>query len=119
MSDDYPTPPQVDIRPTEDIAFVINSSGTTGPRKAVLLTHYNFVANILQQRWAMFMYDITRYCVGGCVCVYVGVDLCRRLLYMMYTNVDVDIAATTSTGRDTGTVTHIHVGLLYVRMHRR
>ena len=36
------------IRPREDLAFLVYSSGTTGLPKGVCLSHYNVVANILQ-----------------------------------------------------------------------
>lgn len=36
------------LRPREDLAFLVYSSGTTGLPKGVRLTHYNVVANLLQ-----------------------------------------------------------------------
>ncbi|MDH5199810.1 MAG: AMP-binding protein [Candidatus Bathyarchaeota archaeon] len=39
-------PAQLD--PREDLAAVLYTSGTTGPPKGVMLTHYNLVANALQ-----------------------------------------------------------------------
>lgn len=36
------------VRPREDLAFLVYSSGTTGLPKGVRLTHYNVVANLLQ-----------------------------------------------------------------------
>ncbi|XP_013395812.1 4-coumarate--CoA ligase 2-like [Lingula anatina] len=42
-------PDDVNISP-QDVAFLPFSSGTTGPPKCVMLTHYNIVANLLQMR---------------------------------------------------------------------
>jgi len=39
------------IRPKEDLAFLVYSSGTTGLPKGVCLTHHNIVANILQAEY--------------------------------------------------------------------
>jgi len=36
------------VDPREDLAAVLYTSGTTGPPKGVMLTHYNLVANALQ-----------------------------------------------------------------------
>ncbi|MEV4418058.1 AMP-binding protein [Catellatospora sp. NPDC049609] len=41
-------PPQVDIDPVTSLAVLPYSSGTTGATKAVMLTHGNLVANIVQ-----------------------------------------------------------------------
>ena len=41
-------PPEVDIDPREDVAVLPSSSGTSGFPKAVMLTHYNLVANLCQ-----------------------------------------------------------------------
>jgi acyl-CoA synthetase (AMP-forming)/AMP-acid ligase II len=46
-SSDAP-PPRVDIDPSEDLAVLPYSSGTTGFPKGVMLTHRNLVANIVQ-----------------------------------------------------------------------
>src|SRR5690348_1768814 len=35
-------------KPKEDICFLPYSSGTTGVSKGVMITHYNFVSNVLQ-----------------------------------------------------------------------
>lgn len=39
---------QTEVRPRTDLAFLVYSSGTTGLPKGVCLTHYNVVANLLQ-----------------------------------------------------------------------
>jgi len=45
----YPaSPPKVDINPREDVAAIVATGGTTGLSKGVLLTHYNLVANAMQ-----------------------------------------------------------------------
>ena len=41
-------PPEVDYDPSDDLAVLPYSSGTTGLPKGVMLTHRNLVANILQ-----------------------------------------------------------------------
>ncbi|TEU12780.1 long-chain fatty acid--CoA ligase, partial [Candidatus Bathyarchaeota archaeon] len=37
-----------EVDPKEDLAVILYTSGTTGPPKGVMLTHYNLVANALQ-----------------------------------------------------------------------
>ncbi len=39
--------PEVQINPKEDLLCMIHSSGTTGPPKGVMLTHYNIIANCM------------------------------------------------------------------------
>jgi len=41
-----PNPPKVDINPTEDLALVIYTGGTTGVPKGAALTHSNFVYDV-------------------------------------------------------------------------
>lgn len=40
--------PQVEINPREDLAHLAYTGGTTGLPKAVMLTHFNVVSNVLQ-----------------------------------------------------------------------
>jgi len=51
-----PAPPAVDIKPKEDIAAIEYTGGTTGFPKGAMLTHYNLVANAIQNaawlRWS-------------------------------------------------------------------
>ena len=46
------TPPDVKVEPAEDVVVLPYSSGTTGVSKAVMLTHRNLVANVLQSEAA-------------------------------------------------------------------
>ncbi|MFC1957737.1 long-chain fatty acid--CoA ligase [Chloroflexota bacterium] len=43
-----PKPLQLNIRPKEDAAAIVYTGGTTGLPKGVMLTHYNLVANAIQ-----------------------------------------------------------------------
>jgi long-chain acyl-CoA synthetase len=45
-----PTVGQADIEPTEDLAMLAYTGGTTGMSKGVMLTHFNLVANAFQTR---------------------------------------------------------------------
>ncbi len=43
-----PKPPKIKINPTEDVAVLQYTGGTTGLPKGAMLTHYNMLANALQ-----------------------------------------------------------------------
>ncbi|MFC1932701.1 long-chain fatty acid--CoA ligase [Chloroflexota bacterium] len=43
-----PSPSEVDLKPKEDIAAIEYTGGTTGLPKGAMLTHYNLVANAMQ-----------------------------------------------------------------------
>ena len=43
-----PNPPEVEINPTEDVALLFFTGGTTGVPKGPMLTHYNLTTNIMQ-----------------------------------------------------------------------
>jgi len=43
-----PSPPKFDLKPKEDIAAIEYTGGTTGLPKGAMLTHYNLVANAIQ-----------------------------------------------------------------------
>jgi long-chain acyl-CoA synthetase len=49
-----PVPPQVEINPREDLAYLAFTGGATGVPKGVMLTHYNRHTNIMQLvPWAL------------------------------------------------------------------
>jgi long-chain acyl-CoA synthetase len=49
-----PNPPIVEINPTEDLALLPFTGGTTGIPKGTMLTHYNITTNIIQSlHWIM------------------------------------------------------------------
>jgi len=48
-----PNPPQVDIDPVEDLAYLSFTGGATGVPKGVMITHYNKVCTIRQMTWML------------------------------------------------------------------
>ncbi|NVM32039.1 MAG: AMP-binding protein, partial [Candidatus Helarchaeota archaeon] len=49
-----PKPPKVEINPTEDLALLPFTGGTTGVPKGTMLTHYNITTNVIQSiQWMM------------------------------------------------------------------
>ncbi len=72
-----PLPPPSPINPREDVAVIVYTGGTTGPSKGVLLTHYNLVANAMQNA-AWFGWSSQDIVIGllpfyhswgGCTCI--------------------------------------------------
>ena len=43
-----PNPPKIEINPTEDVAVLFFTGGTTGVPKGTMLTHHNLTTNIIQ-----------------------------------------------------------------------
>ncbi|MDP6126950.1 MAG: long-chain fatty acid--CoA ligase [Dehalococcoidales bacterium] len=70
-------PPHISIRPRDDVAAIVYTGGTTGLAKGVLLTHYNLVANAMQNNaWFGWSHqDIIigllpfYHSWGGCTCL--------------------------------------------------
>jgi long-chain acyl-CoA synthetase len=48
-----PKPPQVDIDPVEDLAYLSFTGGATGLPKGVMITHYNRACNVRQAMWLL------------------------------------------------------------------
>ena len=72
-----PTPPEFAVMPQEDVAVIVYTGGTTGLSKGVLLTHYNLVANAVQNAsWFGWSPDDTVIALlpfyhswGACTCI--------------------------------------------------
>jgi long-chain acyl-CoA synthetase len=53
-----PQPPNVEIDPTEDLALIIYTGGTTGVPKGAALTHANFVSNLYAlDEWGQLVHE--------------------------------------------------------------
>jgi len=53
-----PAPPQVTIKPLEDLALIIYTGGTTGVPKGAALTHANFMHNLLAlDHWGLLVHE--------------------------------------------------------------
>ncbi len=48
-----PDPPQVEIDPVQDLAYLSFTGGATGVPKGVMITHYNRACNIAQALWLL------------------------------------------------------------------
>ncbi|WP_262173770.1 long-chain-fatty-acid--CoA ligase [Saccharococcus sp. Marseille-Q5394] len=57
--------PNVPINPMEDVAFIQYTGGTTGNAKGVMLTHYNIVGYIIQNRVFYFLRENEEITLGN------------------------------------------------------
>jgi long-chain acyl-CoA synthetase len=48
IQDNDPRPPEVEVNPTEDLAILAFTGGSTGVPKGVMITHFQRLANVLQ-----------------------------------------------------------------------
>jgi len=53
IAEHEPVPPQVDIDPEEDLAYLSFTGGATGVPKGVMITHYSRASNIRQALWLL------------------------------------------------------------------
>ena len=53
IAEHEPKPPQVDIDPVEDLAYLSFTGGATGVPKGVMITHYNRACNVRQTIWVL------------------------------------------------------------------
>ncbi len=68
-----PSPPQVEISPKEDLAYLAFTGGATGAPKGVMLTHFNRYSNVLQSMaWAMSKLEKS---IRGKASICIGVPL--------------------------------------------
>lgn len=68
-----PHPPQVEINPREDLAYLAFTGGATGVPKGVMLTHFNRYANVMQAMpWALAKLEKS---IRGKASILIGVPL--------------------------------------------
>ncbi len=53
LEEHEPKPPQVEIDPVEDLAYLAFTGGATGVPKGVMITHYNRACNVRQGMWLL------------------------------------------------------------------
>jgi long-chain acyl-CoA synthetase len=53
VAEHEPKPPQVEINPREDLAYLSFTGGATGVPKGVMITHYNRACNVRQATWLL------------------------------------------------------------------
>ncbi|MFC2069738.1 long-chain fatty acid--CoA ligase [Chloroflexota bacterium] len=77
LKDYPPSPPEFTVKPKDDTAAIVYTGGTTGLPKGVLLTHYNLIANAMQNA-AWFDWNDRDIVIGllpfyhswgGCTCI--------------------------------------------------
>ncbi|HQD05729.1 MAG TPA: AMP-binding protein [Bacillota bacterium] len=64
-----PHPPQVHVKPREDLAYLAFTGGATGQPKGVMLSHFNRLANVLQGFPWMMAASESRICGRGSVMI--------------------------------------------------
>ncbi|MDY6851636.1 MAG: AMP-binding protein, partial [Thermodesulfobacteriota bacterium] len=53
-----PKPPDIDINPSEDLALIVYTGGTTGVPKGASLVHSNFVSNVMMlDEWGLLPHE--------------------------------------------------------------
>ncbi len=89
-------PAQVEIKPKEDVVTILYTGGTTGGPKGVMLTHYNLVANAIQNavwfEWSQRNVVIGLlpfyHTWGGCTCINSPVYAGARVIIIPHFNIE-------------------------------